>query len=108
MLTNGPGLFEFRDQKADHLFDGMAMIRRYHVDDQLNISRRLIESEFLKRNRAEKRFTMMGMFTSPAHFTIWDRLGAIFKQDVSKVNSVSTRSLHQILCGSHIEILQTT
>ena len=104
MLTNGPGLFEFRDQKADHLFDGMAMIRRYHVDDQLNISRRLIESEFLKRNRAEKRFTMMGMFTSPAHFTIWDRLGAIFKQDVSKVNSVSTRSLHQMLCGSHIEI----
>ena len=53
------------------------------VDDQLSISRRLIESEFLKRNRAEERFTMMGMFTSPAHFTIWDRLGAIFKQDVS-------------------------
>ena len=58
------------------------------VYDQLSISRRLIESEFLKRNRAEERFTMMGMFTSPAHFTIWDRLGAIFKQDVSKVNSV--------------------
>ena len=53
------------------------------MDDQLSISRRLIESEFLKRNRAEERFTMMGMFTSPAHFTIWDRLGAIFKQDVS-------------------------
>ena len=32
LLRNGPGLFEFRDQKADHAFDGMAMIRRYHVD----------------------------------------------------------------------------
>ena len=83
LLTNGPGLFEFKDQKAHHVFDGMAMIRRYHVDKDLNISRRLIESEFLKRNRREQRFTMMGMFTSPSHFTIWDRLQAVYNNDVS-------------------------
>ena len=52
LLRNGPGLFEFKDQKADHAFDGMAMIRRYHVDKPSNInqtspdmivSRRLIQ-----------------------------------------------------------------
>ena len=32
LLRNGPGLFEFEFQKADHIFDGMAMLRRYHVD----------------------------------------------------------------------------
>ena len=32
LLRNGPGLFEFEFQKAGHIFDGMAMIRRYHVD----------------------------------------------------------------------------
>ena len=61
LLRNGPGLFEFRDQKADHAFDGMAMIRRYHVDKpqdvnqtspDMNISRRLIQSDFLRDNLA--------------------------------------------------------
>ena len=32
LLRNGPGLFEFEFQKAGHIFDGMAMLRRYHVD----------------------------------------------------------------------------
>ena len=32
LLRNGPGLFEFEFQKADHIFDGMAMLRRYHID----------------------------------------------------------------------------
>ena len=32
LLRNGPGLFEFELQKAGHIFDGMAMLRRYHVD----------------------------------------------------------------------------
>ena len=31
LLKNGPGLFEFGDQYISHLFDGMAMIRRYHI-----------------------------------------------------------------------------
>ena len=35
LLRNGPGLFEFEFQKAGHIFDGMAMIRRYHIDSTL-------------------------------------------------------------------------
>ena len=31
LLRNGPGLFEFEFQKAGHIFDGMAMLRRYHI-----------------------------------------------------------------------------
>ena len=80
LLRNGPGLFEFRDQKAVHVFDGMAMIRRYHVDKKetekpaMNISRRLIESEFLKANLEAKRFTKYGVGTAPLDTSIFNRI----------------------------------
>ena len=51
LLRNGPGLFEFDLQKADHIFDGMAMIRRYQIgskNSEMNVSRQLIKSEFLQ------------------------------------------------------------
>ena len=35
LLKNGPGLFEFGDQNSTHLFDGMAMVRRYHMGKYL-------------------------------------------------------------------------
>ena len=38
LLRNGPGLFEFEHQKAEHAFDGMAMIRRYHVDKPTDVN----------------------------------------------------------------------
>ena len=65
LLRNGPGLFEFEFQKAGHIFDGMAMLRRYHVDSThlgTNISRKekknpkqLEQGNFLIRN--VKRFS---------------------------------------------------
>ena len=44
LLSNGPGLFEFKYQRADHVFDGMAMIRKYHVQPNkpaMNISKKI-------------------------------------------------------------------
>ena len=78
LLRDGPGLFEFGDEVALHSFDGMAMIRRYHVDQgqSMNFSRKLIESDILRENRKEKRFTKYGVGT-PAKGTPLDRLKAM-------------------------------
>ena len=75
LLRDGPGLFEFGDEAALHAFDGMALIRRYHVDQgqSMNFSRKLIESDILGENRKEKRFTKYGVGT-PAQGTPLDRL----------------------------------
>ena len=75
LLRDGPGLFEFGDEVALHSFDGMAMIRRYHVDqgESMNFSRKLIESDILRENRAQQRFTKYGVGT-PAKGGPLDRL----------------------------------
>ncbi|WP_254840734.1 carotenoid oxygenase family protein [Natronomonas marina] len=33
LIRNGPGSFEFGDERATHWFDGLAMLRRYGFDD---------------------------------------------------------------------------
>ena len=78
LLRDGPGLFEFGAEVALHAFDGMAMIRRYHVNQghSLNFSRKLIESDILRENRKEARFTKYGVGT-PAKTTPLDRLKGI-------------------------------
>jgi len=73
LLRDGPGLFEFGDEHALHAFDGMAMIRRYHVEKGMNFSRRLIDSDILRANRQEQRFTKYGVGT-PAKGGVMDRL----------------------------------
>ena len=77
LLRDGPGLFEFGDEVALHSFDGMAMIRRYHVDKghSMNFSRKLIQSDVLQENRRQKRFTKYGVGT-PVKGTPLDRLKA--------------------------------
>ena len=87
LLKNGPGMFEFGEQKASHIFDGMAMIRRYHVDqDQtsrntsesdVSFSRRMIESDFYKGNIAEGKMTKSGIGSTPEQWGILDRLKTI-------------------------------
>ena len=75
LLRDGPGLFEFGDEEALHAFDGMAMIRRYHVSQgqSMNFSRKLLETDILRDNRREKRFTKYGIGT-PAKTTPLERL----------------------------------
>jgi len=80
LLTDGPGLFEFGDEHALHAFDGMAMIRRYHTNQAesptMNFSRRLIDSDILKANRDENRFTKY-LVATPAKGGVLDRLQGI-------------------------------
>eukprot|EP00091_Calanus_sinicus_P012415 TRINITY_DN2800_c0_g1_i3.p1 TRINITY_DN2800_c0_g1~~TRINITY_DN2800_c0_g1_i3.p1 ORF type:complete len:414 (-),score=43.25 TRINITY_DN2800_c0_g1_i3:647-1888(-) len=80
LLRDGPGLFEFGDEQALHAFDGMAMIRRYHTNQNegpgLNYSRRLISSDILKSNREEKRYTKYGVGT-PSKGGVLDRVKSL-------------------------------
>ena len=96
LLRNGPGLFEFGEEKAAHAFDGMAMIRRYHVEQirdskipEMNISRRLIECETLKENQEQQRYVKFGVGTIPKHTTILDRIKTLGeKTDNMVVNTL--------------------
>jgi len=91
LLRDGPGLFEFGEEVALHSFDGMAMLRRYHVEggQSMNFSRKLIESDILKENRKQKRFTKYGVGT-PTKGTPLDRIRGMFEPgaDNMVVNSL--------------------
>ena len=96
MLKNGPGMFEFGEQKATHIFDGMAMIRKYHVDQdqtsrntsetEVSFSRRMIESDFYKGNIAEGKMTKSGIGSTPEQWGILDRLKTIAGKGADNVN----------------------
>ena len=96
LLKNGPGMFEFGEQKASHIFDGMAMIRRYHVDQdqtsrntsetEVSFSRRMIESDFYKGNIAEGKMTKSGIGSTPEQWGILDRLKTIAGKGADNVN----------------------
>ena len=89
-------MFEFGEQKASHIFDGMAMIRRYNVDqDQtsrntsesdVSFSRRMIESDFYKGNIAEGKMTKSGIGSTPEQWGILDRLKTIAGKGADNVN----------------------
>ena len=71
LVRDGPGLFEFGEETAQHSFDGMAMLRRYQVGAMeqgvgMNYSRRLVDSNILRDNRREQRFTKFGVGTPAA------------------------------------------
>jgi len=88
LLRDGPGLFEFGEEHALHAFDGMAMIRRYHTNQNtgpgMNVSRKLIKSDILKSNLEEGRFTKYGVGT-PAKGGVMDRLRNLGKPGADNV-----------------------
>ena len=75
LLSNGPGLFEFGDEKVSHLFDGMAMIRRFAINgnDTMEYSRKFVESKVYRANRAEQKQTKSGLGSSPSHWSFTQR-----------------------------------
>ena len=55
LFKNGPGLMSFGKETTDFLVDGLPMIRKYHVGEQMNISKRLLQTETLSANTEAKR-----------------------------------------------------
>ena len=98
-LKNGPGMFEFGNQDIiEHLFDGMAMIQRYNVDNRNNntdstISRKFIESNVLKMNLMEKRYNTLGSWEMPPEWTAKDRLMALINDEIADNSNVAMISL---------------
>ena len=98
-LKNGPGMFEFGNQDIiEHLFDGMAMIQRYNVDNSNNntdstISRKFIESNVLKMNLMEKRYNTLGSWEMPPEWTAKDRLMALINDEIADNSNVAMISL---------------
>ena len=46
LVRNGPGSFEFGDERATHWFDGLAMLRRYGFEDgEVRYTNRFLRTE---------------------------------------------------------------
>lgn len=93
LLRDGPGLFEFGEEKALHAFDGMAMIRRYSAGfgdsgPSMNYSRRLIQCDVLKEGRAQGKFTRWGVGTPVKGTTMLQRLKGLGSKDSAGDNMV--------------------
>ena len=75
LLSNGPGLFEFGSQNASHLFDGMAMVRRFALkgNSTMEYSRKFVQSRIYRANKAEKKQTKSGLGSTPSHWTMMQR-----------------------------------
>lgn len=59
LYRNGPGKFEFGDDKYNHWFDGMAMFQRFHISDKkVTYQSRFLQSDTYKKNMAAQRIVV--------------------------------------------------
>lgn len=59
LYRNGPGLFEFGEDKYNHLFDGMAMFQRFHISNKkVTYQSRYLQSDTYKKNMAAQRIVV--------------------------------------------------
>ncbi|XP_068167104.1 beta-carotene 15, 15-dioxygenase 2, like [Antennarius striatus] len=58
-LRNGPGKFEFGNDRYNHWFDGMAMMHRFHIcDGQVSYSSRFLRSDSYVSNSEKNRIVI--------------------------------------------------
>merc|ERR1740139_1168625 len=93
LLRDGPGLFEFGEEKALHAFDGMAMIRRYRAESgdsgpSMNFSRRLIQSDALKEYREKGKYVRWGVGTPVQETSIMQRFKGLGDKNMAADNMV--------------------
>uniref|UniRef100_A0A672JHW9 Beta,beta-carotene 9',10'-oxygenase-like n=1 Tax=Salarias fasciatus TaxID=181472 RepID=A0A672JHW9_SALFA len=67
-LRNGPGKFEFGEDRYTHWFDGMAMMHRFHIcEGNVTYSSRFLRSDSYVQNSEKNRIVVseFGTFASP-------------------------------------------
>ncbi|KAM8866062.1 beta-carotene 15, 15-dioxygenase 2, like [Synchiropus picturatus] len=59
LLRNGPGKFEFGDDKYTHWFDGMSMMHRFHISEgKVTYSSRFLQSDSYMNNLEKNRIVV--------------------------------------------------
>lgn len=88
LVRNGAGLYEIGENKYNHLFDGMALLHRFHIGDgNVTYSNKFLRSDRYKTNTEANRI-VFGEFGTVAYpdpcKTVWQRFMSRFtpKKDV--------------------------
>ncbi|KAJ8916335.1 hypothetical protein NQ315_005030 [Exocentrus adspersus] len=93
LIRNGPGLLKIGEHEFGHLFDSLALLHRFAIENgKVTYQCRFLQSETFKKSFAANRivFTQFGTKSvpDPCH-TIFQRISAIFTTDVSDNSMIS-------------------
>jgi carotenoid cleavage dioxygenase-like enzyme len=117
LFRNGPGQFEVDGQSLNHWFDGLAMLRRFRIEDGgVTFSNRFLRSEEYE-HVTEKGELKHDQFGTTAPSSIWDRLTGLMNPELTDNASISvdrigtdpiaiTETPHAV--GFDAETLETT
>ncbi|CAN9513356.1 unnamed protein product [Ophioblennius macclurei] len=103
-LRNGPGKFEFGEDRYTHWFDGMAMMHRFHIcEGNVTYSSRFLRSDSYVQNSEKNRIVVseFGTFASPDPCkSIFERFFSRFQipkaTDNAGVNFVKYKGDHYV------------
>jgi carotenoid cleavage dioxygenase-like enzyme len=89
LFRNGPGQFEVDDQSLNHWFDGLAMLRRFRIEDgTVTVSNRFLRSEEYEHVTREGQLKH-DQFGTTAPSSIWDRLTGLMNPELTDNASIS-------------------
>ncbi|KAM5142359.1 carotenoid-cleaving dioxygenase, mitochondrial-like [Mantella aurantiaca] len=100
LLRNGPGRFEFGNDKYNHWFDGMALMHSFNIDrGSVTYMSRFLESDSYMKNKSENRIVMTEFGTMAAPdpcMSLFDRMKSRFDfQKVSTDNCVVSYTIYK-------------
>ncbi|KAM9299371.1 carotenoid-cleaving dioxygenase, mitochondrial-like [Gastrophryne carolinensis] len=82
LLRNGPGRFEFGNDKYNHWFDGMALMHNFKIDNgNVTYMSKFLESDAYTKNKSENRivFSEFGTLAMPDPcMSLFDRIKSRF------------------------------
>ncbi|KAM8927666.1 carotenoid-cleaving dioxygenase, mitochondrial-like [Pelodytes ibericus] len=87
LLRNGPGRFEFGNDKYNHWFDGMALMHQFKIENgSVTYKSKFLESDSYKMNKSENRIVVseFGTLAMP------DPCKSVFDRFMSKFKIIST------------------
>ena len=89
LFRNGPGRFEVGDHDLNHWFDGLAMLRRFHIDEgRLTVSNRFLRS--MEYNHVTEQGELRcDQFGTTAPSSIVGRLAGLLSQELTDNASIS-------------------
>ncbi|XP_072283191.1 carotenoid-cleaving dioxygenase, mitochondrial [Pyxicephalus adspersus] len=98
LLRNGPGRFEFGDDKYNHWFDGMALMHNFTIDNgSVTYMSKFLESDSYTKNRIKNRIVVseFGTLAAPDPCkSVFDRMKSKFD---FKKNSTDNCSVNYVI-----------
>ncbi|PIO32051.1 hypothetical protein AB205_0126560, partial [Aquarana catesbeiana] len=109
LLRNGPGRFEFGNDKYNHWFDGMALMHNFHIENgSVTYMSKFLESDAYIKNKTENRIVCseFGTLAAPDPcMSVYDRMKSRF--DFKKVSTDNCSVNYVIYKGDYYVSTET-